>query len=619
MNFCYNYLLFGSGPKSESRTHCLRHQMINRGASTIRIKKFFFSALILAAPFSIAYNIYCHGITVPFWDQWGGIVPLFEKGYAGTLTFSDIWAPHNEHRMFFPLIIMLTLGFLTDWGIIYELYLNMVFAGFTMFFLYLLLRKAGGSCSSPWFTVLLSFLIFSPVQSGNWLWGWQLAIFLSVLATVVSIWSVIQWPGQIKGLLFAIAAAVVATYSFNTGLLTWIAVGIPMIFKREWKKYHIALWTAAFLATLFFYYYDYPKSLKNPSSLLFVIDHLYDYVLYVLAYLGSPIAFGKKEFSIAIGLFLTVVMTFCTFWIGQHKRESLGTLLPWLSLASYAVLSAAATGIGRLHYGVAQALSSRYTTISTLFLISVLVVSVCCIDSYFKNNKHLPTKLLVIIASTLLVFSYTITYYKGIKTFKHSTKRLQNAILCLENVDDASDDCLKVLHPRVGLLRTRVKNLREMGLLKTPHTKKRGKSPLQIQTNSWIIEGGWALDATYHGKAPNDPLIKYYYGSWYGSDNSTGKITSMPYKITKPTYLMIYVAYGPDRKNQTLGIHVAGNRIPFVKHARRSSQIWEKWIVDLSHYIGSEILIVAADNGTDWGEWMGISQPVFYLKSHGRK
>ena len=79
-------------------------------------------------------------------------------------------------------------------------------------------------------------------------------------------------------------------------------------------------------------------------------------------------------------------------------------MLPWLALVLYAILSAAATGVGRLGFGVNQALSSRYTTFSTLFIISGLLIAIFWVKNHLRNSKQLPTKLIVLISSISTLF-----------------------------------------------------------------------------------------------------------------------------------------------------------------------------------------------------------------------
>jgi hypothetical protein len=50
-------------------------------------------------------------------DDWQ-FVPLLEKTNDGTLTFQDLWAPHDEHRLLLPRIIIIISMFAT--GVITE-------------------------------------------------------------------------------------------------------------------------------------------------------------------------------------------------------------------------------------------------------------------------------------------------------------------------------------------------------------------------------------------------------------------------------------------------------------------------------------------------------------------
>jgi len=43
--------------------------------------------------------LFRNGVDTPFWDEWDGTAPLFEKMAACTLGFADFFAQHNEHRI----------------------------------------------------------------------------------------------------------------------------------------------------------------------------------------------------------------------------------------------------------------------------------------------------------------------------------------------------------------------------------------------------------------------------------------------------------------------------------------------------------------------------------------
>ena len=69
--------------------------------------------LIAAPPLLIGLLIFRNGVDTPFWDEWDGTAPLFEKMAAGTLGFADFFAQHNQHRILFPRLIFFGLGRLT--------------------------------------------------------------------------------------------------------------------------------------------------------------------------------------------------------------------------------------------------------------------------------------------------------------------------------------------------------------------------------------------------------------------------------------------------------------------------------------------------------------------------
>lgn len=439
------------------------------GIMTLR-KPVLYLISIFIPPFIIFSLVSYYGVAVPFWDQWE-LVPLLQKLQEGKISFIDLWQQHNEHRIFFPKLVMLGLAWLSNWNIMLELYTNVFLAGLILFFLWLLLRRTLYGCNFKTFwllSLISSCLVFSPTQWENWTWGWQIQIYLSVLATVISVWAVTGWPGQFKGLLISLLSAVVASYSFSNGLLTWIPVGILLIFQKERKWLFIVLWILAFSIVVIAYFYGYTKPAGHPS-LISLLKHPSDFIRYMLAYIGSPLGIGQKDLSVAISLFLTVLLVIGTINIWKSHKEEFHEILPWLALSFYSFLSAAVTSIGRVGFGVEQALSSRYTTISMLFIIATSVVVIFWISLYLRNNGRLTTKWVVVISSvsTLIVMSYILTYSKGIESFKSYSEKVAMASFWFEDVNNAPDDILKNLYPDAGIVRERTKILQKIGILKT--------------------------------------------------------------------------------------------------------------------------------------------------------
>ena len=114
----------------------------------------------------------------------------------GELAFRDFWRPHNAHRIVFPKLIILPLGWFSHWNHYFEALVNFALGiatlGGLLFGLAPAIRSSAKSISSPtaspilwsalivWFTLSLS-------QYENWLWGLQIQL---LLFGATSVWGI---------------------------------------------------------------------------------------------------------------------------------------------------------------------------------------------------------------------------------------------------------------------------------------------------------------------------------------------------------------------------------------------------------------------------------------------
>ena len=123
-------------------------------------------------------DIRVFAVNVPFMDDWQ-FVPLLEKAKNGTLTFQELVAPHDEHRLLLPRIIIIGSMFATGGDYRAQSYITFaVVAVISAALLWLLLRLNGARNSVLLAWGLANVALFSPIQFHNWLWPMQFAYFL---------------------------------------------------------------------------------------------------------------------------------------------------------------------------------------------------------------------------------------------------------------------------------------------------------------------------------------------------------------------------------------------------------------------------------------------------------
>jgi hypothetical protein len=331
----------------------------------------------------LVYKMAACGMNFPYWDEML-LLPLIDKAHTGALGFIDFWAQHNEHRPFFPRLIIVGLALATHWNVWWVLAAN-VLCGIGVFLILAsaLLRTPGNGWSPLWAMPVLSFFVFSWSQMENWVWGLELTVFLCVLATVAGI---VAASGRAPGwgrFFAAIGFGIVASYSFANGLVYWFAA-LPVILltpdlKRDTRILRATIWGVAAFLVIESYMFDYHKPGVSPP-LSAVLAQPQAYLGYVLLYLGSPVTgfffkppwHGGPAYEVGPLHFLPGIagIGLCAWllWrIHQTKRVAWSDAAPWLSLMAFAVGSALATGIGRVGLGIFAGLYSRYMTTNMLF------------------------------------------------------------------------------------------------------------------------------------------------------------------------------------------------------------------------------------------------------------
>ncbi len=338
-----------------------------------------------------------HAVNVPFWDDWER-VPYIRMWEEGTLTLKALYAPHIDHRMFFPRLIMLVCNSLSGGDLRVEMAVNFLIVLLTAIGVVKLLQITVTPGSNlPWGLIFTGNLIlFSPMQYENWLWAVQTAFFLPMACLIWSLVIVLRpWRWWVR-LLAALALALVGTHSFGHGFVVWPAVLGVVLLTREFQGaarnrwWFAGLWTAAGVVVILCYtqldfnnvshpshsYGQHPG--QPPPSAVHshaVLGQPAHFAQYVSVLAGSMFARFQLTDPVKIatgigGALILLLFLFSLFWLWSRRKGMPGDLsdrcLPWLALAWASLTGLCAIACGRmaLETGFARASAPRYNSIA---------------------------------------------------------------------------------------------------------------------------------------------------------------------------------------------------------------------------------------------------------------
>jgi hypothetical protein len=314
---------------------------------------------------------------VPFGDQWEP-VDQYDALLAGRLSFMDIFSQHNEHRIAIPRLFFLVDFLFFHGNNAFNIASTFVVQLFSVWIL-LRLHAAASRPRTAGFTIVAAttvILLLCLSQYENFIWGFQVQFVGVYAAAAASFW------------LFAIAAAraregrpclaplsaamlllFVATFSMSNGVLAGLVLVAIGLLLRAPRALILAVGAETLaLAALYAIHYV-PVAGHTPMG--YALQHPIEYLEYIAAYLGNPLAFLTHPGAILLGAW-GMVATVAVFWQvvyrGTHAAPAalFGILL-------FVGVTAAATAVGRMSFGIDQAFSSRYVTPASIFWATQLI------------------------------------------------------------------------------------------------------------------------------------------------------------------------------------------------------------------------------------------------------
>ena len=374
------------------------------------------------------------GVDLPFSDEWDW-TELVYAAHLHTLTFAQLWTPHNEHRMLVPNLIMLGLDAAGGWDVVREQLVSLAVLALSQLVVLVLVGRTVPPPLRGICFLVVSALLLGLAQYENFQWGFQFAWFLCDLCAVAAVWQLARARRSAANVALATAAAITGSVSSLPGLLIWPAGLVAIALAPPPRARITSGWLAlGALTTLAVRWGSRGApggaSLEHPAAL----------VRYVLVYLGSPLALS---YGVSVSLVAGIVVI---GWLAAAVALALRgpalrrlRLAPWLALAAYAVLGAVGTAAGRAGFGFEQAAAPRYVTIAEFAWIGALAAS-CIVLPRAGRYRFAPAAL----AAALVLFASLHQSRAGNLAWRLHAAMLRDARAALARGDAAG---LKDVYP----------------------------------------------------------------------------------------------------------------------------------------------------------------------------
>ena len=372
--------------------------------------------MVLPALLCLLY-IKTYSVNVAIWDQLD-CVPLFDKVHTGDLSFADLFAQHNEHRVLFPRLAMLLLGVTTQYNVVAEMYLYWFLLCFVSYLLLIVCIRSSGSIRSSLIKfVPVIWLVFSVRQYENLLFGWQIQWPMVVLFFLLALY-LLEMSRSLRGrFALSIVSGIVCSFSMANGLLIW-PIGLIQIFwtrrsqMKELKRPYLIMgcvWGLAGIVVCTTYFIDYTAVTQWSVSIASLS--------YFLAFVGNPLRFGM---TVAIGVGVLLLFLYLYMGVYAVKRRPGHQSFMALSLILFALSSAVLLALGRSGLGVEHVLASKYTAFTTLGVVGLYLLVVSFEAAHKKVKRVLfSVLLLLIVLGVALSYGPAMEYGKQVRVARN--------------------------------------------------------------------------------------------------------------------------------------------------------------------------------------------------------
>ncbi len=376
---------------------------------------------ISGIPAAVYFLFVLHfSINVIFWDEWSN-VPIIDAALHSHLTLGLLWTQHNENRILLPNLVVVASSLVQDYNSKSIILLSALIFIASYLFVLAAFRSYVGRPLTVMHSLTLGLVWFSLEDTENSLWGFQLAWYMVLFFLVILVFLFAHERRHRKIVLaVAVLASVAASFSSLQGLLLW-PIGLMCLVwprPRDRRRYiECGVWLAFGTLTSAIYFRGFNFQVTGGGgSPGFALRHPVEVARFLLAELGNLIPTIHADLLLheIIGVPVLFVAAFVVARCVRDRKSQSDCPLP-LTLILFGVLFDCTTALGRLKFGLLEALSLRYTMANLLVLFGIVAYAWAHVPSGIlrRGVTQLGTRRTVALALLTIFFVVQVAIATG--------------------------------------------------------------------------------------------------------------------------------------------------------------------------------------------------------------
>ncbi len=181
-----------------------------------------------------------------------------------------------------------------------------------------------------------------------------------------------------------------------------------------------------------------------------------EFLAYFGNYMSGPLGRTAKVGAAIVGAFLTLGAVALV----RHRRRP-ELVAPWIAIGAFAGANAFITDVGRVGFGPAQALESRYVTIALLMSVAPVPLWILAFRDWPRLRP--AATVLGIVGGMFFTYATIAEDRRGLADFARLHQKMAADRQCALVAEVATDACLALLYPRPETVRDCMPVLRAFG------------------------------------------------------------------------------------------------------------------------------------------------------------